>query len=201
LPVSGKEYVDRMLNAAGRMRQLISDLLAFSRVTTQARPHRRADLGAVVADALSNLEIAVLQAGATVRVDPLPVVAGDEGQLRQLFQNLISNALKFRKKDVPPVVDVTAEVTGANVCTVTVGDNGIGFAEKYSGRIFELFQRLHGRDEYDGTGIGLAISKKIVERHGGTITAFSAEGDGARFVFTLPLWRERAGNGGTDEPT
>jgi|GEM_PF-2327277 len=201
LPDTDKEYVDRMLNAAGRMRQLISDLLAFSRVTTQARPHRRADLGAVVADALSNLEIAVVQAGATVRVDPLPVVAGDEGQLRQLFQNLISNALKFRKKDVPPVVEVTAEVTGANVCTVTVGDNGIGFAEKYSGRIFELFQRLHGRDEYDGTGIGLAISKKIVERHGGTITSFSAEGDGARFVFTLPLWRERASNGGTDEQT
>lgn len=201
LPEPGREYVDRMLNAAGRMRQLISDLLALSRVTTQARPHRRAELGAVVTDALSNLEIAVAQAGATVHVGPLPAVDGDESQLRQLFQNLISNALKFRKRDVPPVVEVTSESADAHEVRVTVRDNGIGFADKYSGRIFEVFQRLHGRDEYEGTGIGLAICKKIVERHGGTITAFGAEGEGARFVMTLPVWRERTRNGDTDEPT
>lgn len=202
LPDAGREYVDRMLNAAGRMRQLISDLLAFSRVTTQARPHRRVDLGAVVADALSVLEIAVAQTGATVRVGPLPAVAGDESQLRQLFQNLISNALKFRKRDVPPVVEVTAEAADSHHCRVTLRDNGIGFAEKYRDRIFEVFQRLHGRDEYDGTGIGLAICKKIVERHGGTIAAYSSEGSGASFVFALPVWRERdrENDGGQYEP-
>jgi signal transduction histidine kinase len=138
-----------------------------------------------------------------VRVGDLPEIDGDPSQLRQLFQNLLTNALKFHKPGLPPVVEVTAERvalspngngTGhppAPACRITVRDNGIGFDEKYLDRIFQVFQRLHGRDEYEGTGVGLAICRKIVERHGGTITARSKPGEGAAFAVTLPLRQPR----------
>ncbi len=188
----GRDYLGRMRSAAARMSTLISDLLAFSRVTTRAQPFAPVDLAAEVGEVVSDLEARLQQTGGRVDVGPLPELSADPTQVRQLFQNLIGNALKFHRPDEPPVVKVRGRVLpGADgrdgeVCEVTVEDNGIGFEEKYLDRIFQLFQRLHGRNEYEGTGIGLAICRKIVERHGGGITARSAPGRGSTFTVTLP---------------
>jgi PAS domain S-box-containing protein len=197
LPDNGKEFVDRMLSAAGRMRRLIDDLLTFSRVTTQRRPFARVDLDKLVREVVSDLDVRIGSANGIVRVGPLPKLDADPSQMRQLFQNLIVNAIKFHRPGVPPVVEIAGELTdqtpappGAGeevpLYRITVRDNGIGFEEKYSERIFDVFQRLHGRDEYEGTGVGLAICRKIVERHGGTITALGRLGEGATFVVALP---------------
>ncbi|AWM37740.1 Phytochrome-like protein cph1 [Gemmata obscuriglobus] len=193
----GKEYLDRMQVAAARMRRLIDDLLQFSRVTTQQRPFRRLDLQKLVSEVVSDLDVRIGQANGAVQVGPLPAVDADPTQMRQLFQNLIANAVKFQRPGVPPVVQITGELAaqvplnneGAepiSVCRITVRDNGIGFDDKYRDRIFEVFQRLHGRDEYEGTGVGLAICRKIVERHGGAIEAHGISGEGATFVVVLP---------------
>jgi PAS domain S-box-containing protein len=189
----GRDYLARILNSAGRMRRLIEDLLALSRVTTKGQPFAPVDLAAVAQDVLSDLEERIEEVGGSVAVGPLPTVDGDGTQMRQLLQNLIGNALKFRRTEVPPAVAVRSEVIPATdgvadrpFYRITVADNGIGFDEKYLDRIFQVFQRLHGRQEYEGTGVGLAICRKIVERHGGTITARSTPGEGATFVVTLP---------------
>lgn len=196
LPDKGKEYIDRMQVAAARMRRLIDDLLQFSRVTTQQRQFRRLDLRKLVGEVISDLDIRIGQANGTVRVGPLPALDADTTQMRQLFQNLIANAIKFQRPGVPPVVEIEGELLGpvppgaadgaGPLCRVTVRDNGIGFDDKYKDRIFEVFQRLHGRDEYEGTGVGLAICRKIAERHGGSIEAHGRPGEGATFVVTLP---------------
>jgi light-regulated signal transduction histidine kinase (bacteriophytochrome) len=167
------------------MSRLIDDLRAYSRVTTRANAFAPVDLNAALADALEDLAVRVEQSGGRVEAGPLPTVTGDAGQLRQVFQNLIGNALKFHRPGVPPVVTVSAERADAG-WAVRVADNGIGFEDKYAGRIFQVFQRLHGRDEYDGTGVGLAICRKIVDRHGGAITARGRPGEGATFVVALP---------------
>jgi PAS domain S-box-containing protein len=201
LPDGARDYVDRMLASAGRMRRLIDDLLAFSRVTTQARPFEPVDLGDVLRDVLSDLDVRIEKTRGRIDVGPLPTIDADPSQIRQLFQNLLVNALKFHRPGVPPVVAVRGEVVaepgpdGPNplTCRVSVRDNGIGFDEKYLGRIFQVFQRLHGRNEYEGTGVGLAICRKIAERHGGSITATSRPGDGATFVVTLPVRQPREG--------
>jgi PAS domain S-box-containing protein len=185
LPAEGQGYVKKMQASAGRMSRLIDDLLTYSRVTTHARPFARVDLAAAVREVVDDLELRAEKAGGRVEVGPLPEVEADPVQMRQLFQNLIGNALKFHRPDVPPVVAVSAEPDGDG-WAVTVADNGIGFDDKYAGRIFQVFQRLHGRDEYDGTGVGLAICRKIVDRHGGAITARGRPGEGATFVVALP---------------
>lgn len=188
----GRDYLERMQNAAGRMQVLIDDLLAYSRVTTRAQPFVPTDLNGIVADVLSDLEVRIEQTGATVTCEPLPIIEADAIQMRQLFQNLIGNALKFHRKDVPPVVRIRALAPATEVpeaaamCQILVEDNGIGFEEKYLDRIFVVFQRLHGRAEYEGTGVGLAICRKIALRHGGDITARSQLGEGATFIVTLP---------------
>jgi PAS domain S-box-containing protein len=194
----GQEYVDRMQASARRMRTLIDDLLSFSRVSTKVQPFAPVDLGEIVRDVLSDLDARLAQTGGRVDVGELPTVAADPLQMRQLFQNLIANALKFARPGVAPLVAVGA-VPWAAVPTdadpppppgegyrVTVADNGIGFDQGYVDRVFEVFQRLHGRGEYEGTGIGLAIVRKIVQRHGGEITARSREGHGATFIIDLP---------------
>lgn len=186
----GKDYLDRMRNAAARMSDLISDLLSFSRVTTQVRPFVPTDLGQVVEEILSDLETRLADTGGTVEVGDLPVVDADPMQMRQVFQNLVSNALKFHKPDAAPVVTIGASaktVNGVRCVAIEVSDNGVGFDEKYLDRIFAVFQRLHGRDQFEGTGIGLAVCRKIVERHHGTVTARSKPGEGATFVILLPL--------------
>ena len=193
LSVEGLDYLQRMQNAAGRMQTLINDLLSYSRVATNSRAFAPVDLAEIARHVVSDLESRIDQAGANVSVEPLPVISGDRLQMSQLLQNLIGNALKFHKPGVPPQVAVRANVgpdpNGGpwDVCRIAVEDNGIGFDDKYTDRIFQLFQRLHGRNEYEGTGIGLAICRKIARRHGGVITAHSTPGVGSRFVVTLPI--------------
>jgi light-regulated signal transduction histidine kinase (bacteriophytochrome) len=186
----GAGYLTRMQNAAARMQVLIQDLLSLSRVASNAKPFGPVNLSDVVHTVVSDLEIRVQDTGGRVDVGALPVIHGDRGQMAQLFQNLIGNGLKLRKPGENPVVTIQSELltpqTGASVWRIAVEDNGIGFHEKYRDRIFQIFQRLHGRNEYEGTGIGLAICRKIVDRHGGSVTAHSSPGAGAKFVITLP---------------
>ncbi len=189
----GRDYLERMCAAAARMSRLINDLLSFARVTTQARPFAPVDLNHEARQVVSDLEGRLQQTGGRIDLGPLPTLEADSVQMRQLLQNLVGNGLKFHKPGEPPVVRVEGRLLPAQDggeparCEIAVSDNGIGFDEVYRDRIFQLFQRLHGRNEYEGTGIGLAICRKIVERHGGTITARSAPGQGATFLVTLPL--------------
>jgi signal transduction histidine kinase len=199
LDEEGRDYLRRMQNAAGRMQALIHDLLSFARIASQAKPFVRVDLALVAQEVVSDLETRIESAGGRVDIGELPNIDGDPLQMHQLLQNLIGNGLKFHRQDAPPVVTVrsrTARPADGAVrqrfpsglaCEITVQDNGIGFEEQYLDRIFAPFQRLHGRVEYEGTGMGLAICRKIVERHGGTITARSAPGRGATFIVTVPL--------------
>ncbi|HVB23316.1 MAG TPA: ATP-binding protein [Ktedonobacteraceae bacterium] len=188
----GKTYLDRMRNAASRMQVLINDLLTFSRVTTKALPFAQINLTMIAKEVVIDLEALVKVTEGTVETAELPLIEADPLQMRQLLQNLIGNALKFHRSGVPPHVRVSAAVrvdpqTGEEQCLLAVEDNGIGFDEKYLDRIFIVFQRLHGRGEYEGTGIGLAVVRKIVERHRGTITAHSTVGNGSTFLVTLPV--------------
>jgi len=165
------------------------ELLARSRVGTQGKPFAPTAAGAVVQRALRWLGRALEESGGTVEVGPLPTVMADAGQLEQVFQNLLANALKFRRPDVPPRVTVTAERRGGpngSEWLFAVRDNGIGFEQQFAEQIFVVFQRLHTRAEYAGTGVGLAICKKIVERHGGGIWTASTPNEGSAFYFTLP---------------
>jgi len=184
LDADADEFIGYAVDGAKRMQALINDLLAYSRVGTKARPFERTDCEKVVDTALANLRIAIHDSGAEVTHGPLPVVMGDPMQLLQLFQNLIGNALKFRR-EAPVRIRIAAEPADDG-WRFSVSDNGIGIAAEYFERIFVLFQRLHGRGDYPGTGIGLAICKKIVERHGGTITVESQPGVGSTFRFTIP---------------
>ncbi|RNI21994.1 sensor histidine kinase [Rufibacter latericius] len=190
----GKDYVDRMLNAAVRMQNLINDLLTFSRVTTKSKPFEKVNLDTILDGVLSDLEITIEKTGTVIERFPLPTLEAEPTQIRQLFQNLISNAIKFRKEDTTPVVRITSRngqrrahltsTPGDEHVTIEISDNGIGFDEKYLDRIFNIFQRLEGH-KYEGSGIGLAICRKIAIRHGGDITARSKPGEGTTFVITL----------------
>jgi light-regulated signal transduction histidine kinase (bacteriophytochrome) len=185
---NARAYLGRMLGAAARMRTLISDVLLYSQVTTRVHPFVRTDLARVAREVIADLETSIAESGGRVEVGELPVIDADALQMRQLLQNLLGNALKYRQKDTPPVVRLgCSSPPGGRNCTITVSDNGIGFNEKHAAKIFRMFVRLHGRDEYPGSGIGLAICRKIVERHGGTIAATSTAGAGATFTVTLPV--------------
>ncbi|HEX7193180.1 MAG TPA: ATP-binding protein [Thermoanaerobaculia bacterium] len=186
LPEQAQDYIARMQSAAKRMQVLINDLLAFSRVTTKAQPFAPVDLDHVAREVAHDLEVRMHEAGAHVEIGKLPAIDADPLQMRQLLQNLISNALKFHREGVPPLVTVSGSVDGDHARIVVV-DNGIGFEEKYAERIFTMFERLHGRGSYEGTGIGLSICRKIVERHGGEVVASSEPGVGSTFTVTLPV--------------
>ncbi|MDX6563916.1 MAG: hypothetical protein QOD65_3730 [Gaiellales bacterium] len=177
----------RMEAASGRMQNLISDLLDLARVNSRGRELVANDLGEVAHEVVGDLEAHIADVGASIELDDLPIVLGDRVQLRQILQNLISNALKFHRDGVAPQVRVSTETSESGRCVVTVADNGIGFEEKYAERIFGTFQRLHARSEYEGTGIGLSIARKIAWRHDGDITATSVAGEGATFRLSLPL--------------
>ena len=189
-----QDYLARMQNAARRMHTLINDLLTFSRVTTKAQPFVKTDLDSIANDVIDDLEVRLQQTGGRVDVLELPTIEADPLQMRQLLQNLIGNALKFHRGGVAPIIKVSGHLNtegkknrrSNGLCEIRVEDNGIGFDEKYLDRIFTPFQRLHGRGEYEGTGIGLAVCRKIVERHGGTLTATSRSGEGSTFIVTLP---------------
>lgn len=182
----GLDYLDRMQNAATRMQRLIHDLLDYSRVTTKGRPPEPVDLNKVLAEVLSDLQLRIQETGAMIEVPQFPTVAGDPTQLRQLFQNLLGNALKYHRSGVSPRVSITVEPSLDKPSRIVVRDNGIGFEPRHAEKIFEVFQRLHGRGEFEGTGIGLAICRKIVGRHGGTISAEGRPGEGATFFIDLP---------------
>jgi signal transduction histidine kinase len=192
----GRDYLERMQKAAGRMQTLINDLLTFSRVTSKGQPFVPVELAAVAHEVVSDLEARIEQTQGQVEIGDLPVIDADPLQMRQLFQNLIGNALKFHRKDVPPRIRISSTIINqrdeaaavdAPHCQIMVTDNGIGFDEKYLDRIFNVFQRLHARNEYEGTGVGLAVCRRIVERHHGTITAKSSPGQGSTFIITLPV--------------
>ncbi len=193
LPDDGKMFIDRMQDAAGRMRKLINDLLSYSRVTTGAKEFQKVSLNRILTEVLSDLQIRIEDTKATITHDELPMVECEPMQMRQLLQNLLGNALKFRKADVPPIITVKSELFAvaedkgeAAHVLVTVTDNGIGFENQFKEQIFTIFQRLHSRTEYEGTGIGLATVRKIVERHGGTIDA-DGQASGSQFFIKLPL--------------
>lgn len=182
----GRDYLQRMQNAARRMQLFIEDLLQYSRVTSQAKPFEPTDLKRVVQEVISDLEARISQCQGRVEVGELPIVKADKLQMRQLFQNLIANALKFHREGEVPIVRIRSQRVREGYWRVEVEDNGIGFEERYLDRIFKPFQRLHGRGEYEGTGMGLAICQKIVLRHGGEITAKSEVGKGSIFIIKLP---------------
>ena len=190
----GSDYVQRMQSAAQRMSKLIEDLLAFSRISTRSRPFETVDLNAVVAEVVDDLQVKQEETGATIEVGPLPSLSADSMQMRQLFLNLIGNALKFVRPDHPPKIQISCEVASVPQgerdtpgYRIAVTDNGIGFDEQFVDKVFSAFQRLHGRDVYEGTGIGLAICRRIVERHGGSISASSTPGEGATFEILIPV--------------
>lgn len=185
----GRDYLGRMIRAGDNMHRLIRDLLAFSRVGMRAEGFRHLALDEPVRDVLSTLELVIEEAGAEIVVGDLPAAEVDESQMRQLFQNLIGNAVKFRRPGEAPRVVIegtTFESESGPHVRFEVRDNGIGFDEQYHDRIFQIFQRLHGKTEFEGTGIGLAICKKIVERHEGRIHARSLPGEGTAFIVELP---------------
>lgn len=198
LDEEGRECLQRMYNAAARMQSLIDGLLALSRVTTKGQKFEKVDLARTAAEVISDLEVQIKQANGRVEVEKLPAVQADPLQMHQLFQNLIANGLKFHRDDEPPVVKVSGRYLPGREerkpdrltneqCRIVFEDNGIGFDEKYSARIFGIFQRLHPRDVYEGTGIGLAICRRIVEQHGGTISVHSVPGKGSTFEVLLPI--------------
>ncbi len=194
LPDDGKMFVDRMQNAASRMRKLINDLLSYSRVTTDAKAFQKVSLAKVLTEVLSDLQIRIEETDAKVEFAELPTIECEPMQMRQLLQNLLGNALKFRKPGVAPIITVSATTTekvdltsGIPQVVLTVADNGIGFDNQFKDQIFTIFQRLHSRNDYEGTGIGLATVRKIVERHGGNIDADGQTNVGAKFHVTLPV--------------
>lgn len=189
LPIEGIDYLNRMSGAAKRMQAFIQSLLAYSRITTRTEPFVAVDLNEVVKRVLEDLSVRIEAEGGTVYVENLPTIEADPSQMHQLFQNLIGNALKYHKERKPVVRVYSKLFKEAGSARIYIEDNGIGFDLKHLERIFAPFQRLHGRGEYEGTGIGLAICKKIAERHGGSITAETKPGEGSTFIVTLPVSR------------
>ncbi len=187
LDESGRDYIQRMQNAAARMRTLIDDLLLFSRISTRAKPFTTVDLNAVVAAVILDLETRIEECHGRVTVSDLPIIEADSTQMSQLFQNLITNALKFQREGVPPEVTIGCRRTLDESIVLSIRDNGVGFEPHYAEQIFKVFERLHGQNEFEGTGIGLAICRRIVDRHHGVITAVSQPGQGTQFNITLPI--------------
>jgi signal transduction histidine kinase len=197
LDEAGRGYLKRMNDAAVRMRQMISALLALSRVTTEGQPFRKVKLGKIVENVVDDLDVRLKESGAEIQVDQLPTVRADAIQMHQLFLNLVSNAIKFTRPEVPPRVHIYSRpgeaeeslepgLQARRLVEVVFEDNGIGIQPEHIEQIFRPFHRLHGRSEYEGFGIGLAVCQKIVERHGGSLMVESQPGQGSKFVVCLP---------------
>ncbi len=190
LDSTSNDYLDRIVNSANRMRQLLKDLLQFSFAASRAEPHKAIDLVKIAREAADVFEDTIKETGGLIEIETMPSIEADETQILRLFQNLIGNALKFRGEK-PPRIEIYAKQDRHGICEIFVKDNGIGFDRQFSERIFKPFQRLHTNREYEGTGIGLTICRKIVERHGGSIRAESEPGKGAIFIVTLPAKLDR----------
>lgn len=200
-PGGALDYMNRIIRSSARMTKLIDDLLTYSRLSINTL-FESTDLNHIINEVLSDLELPITEKGAEITVDDFPHIEVVPGQMRQVFQNVISNALKFSRPDVAPRITITSELIAqpdfeaaadgrGDYCRISIADNGIGFDEQYTAKIFTIFQRLHSREKYEGTGIGLAITKKIIEKHNGWITARSTAGGGSTFVFILPLRQPR----------
>jgi PAS domain S-box-containing protein len=186
----GSEFITYITDAANRMQELLDSLLSYSRVTSKARPFRQVNLNTVMASVLDDMQLAINDKSATIECSALTTLDADEVQLRQLFQNLLSNSLKYSRPNVSPLIRIIGEMAAPDSYLITFTDNGIGFEQQYASQIFEVFKRLHGRGAYPGTGMGLAIVRKIVDRHGGRITAHGNPGLGSSFEILLPLHQE-----------
>lgn len=196
------DYLNKVIISSGRMSNLINDLLDYSRLS-QAHFFKACDFNEIIQEILFDLELSITEKNAVINIEKLPEIEAIPGLIRQLFQNLISNSLKFSKKGLPPVITIKSKITDAvdvqsftnkpgKYCKIELRDNGIGFDEQFSGKIFTIFQRLNSREKYDGTGIGLAIAKKIIDKHNGYITATSKENEGSCFILFLPLKQSTA---------
>jgi PAS domain S-box-containing protein len=181
-----QEFIRYAVDGATRMKGLIQDLLRLSRAGTKALQVREVEAASICRSACANLHVAIEESGAEVIIEDLPAITADSGLLTQVFQNIIGNALKFHAKDVRPRIAVSAQAQGDG-WTFSIQDNGIGIEPKYTQRIFRIFERLHGADEYGGSGVGLAISQRIIERHGGRIWLESERGKGSTFFFSIPI--------------
>lgn len=181
-----KDYIDRMTRAAARMQNFIHSLLTYSRVSKTPDSFEPTNLEQVVSEVISDLELRILDTGGQIEVGNMPTLEADKMQMRQLFQNLAGNALKFHKDDKPPLIKIYSQQSENGCCDIIVEDDGIGFDEISFEKILKPFERLHGPNKYEGTGIGLAICKKIVDRHNGKISVKSKPGEGAKFTITLP---------------
>ncbi len=200
LPAEGHDYLERMVNAVKRMQVLITDLLTYSQVITQVQPFSWVDLKSVAQEVLSDLDQKIREADGRVEVGDLPAIEAEPVMIYQLFQNLVSNAIKYRRQGVPPIIKINGAILPGDrqlsageaaspavpSIQITVEDNGIGFDEKHLDRMFIIFKRLHGRSSYAGSGIGLAICKKVVDHHKGSITAKSKLNEGSTFIAILP---------------
>ncbi|MDX1588564.1 MAG: ATP-binding protein [Oleiphilaceae bacterium] len=186
----GNEFVGYIRDSAQRMESLLDSLLRFSRVSSQGLSLEPVALEKVAEEMKRDLQLSIEESNARIEVEPLPTVSGDRTQLRQLLQNLVSNAIKYRQAETPPVIRIHGEAAGPDHYDLHVSDNGIGFDMAYKDQIFEVFKRLHGKTDYSGTGMGLAICKKIAERHGGRIDVVSEPGEGTRFTVRLPVHQE-----------
>lgn len=195
MPADALALTDRIEAAAARMQGLIDSLLGYATMSRRSRPPVRVDLETIVRLVEADLEPRLAACGGRIEAGPLPSIEGDPAQLQRLIQNLIGNGLKFRRPGVAPVVTVSAEPTASGAWTIRVADNGIGFDPKHRERIFGLLQRLHGRHEYEGTGMGLAICRRIVECHDGEIFADGRPGEGSVFTVTLPAAARKVGHG------
>ncbi|MEQ8532370.1 MAG: PAS domain S-box protein [Imperialibacter sp.] len=203
LSEQGQDYLARMLNAAGRMQRLINDLLSFSRISSKTREFVQVDLNQVLAEVLTDLELLIEQTETRVEASDLPTIDGDYTQLAQVFQNLISNAIKFVRDGEKPRIKISARAVqeqahltatpGDETVEITFQDNGTGFDQKYADRIFHIFQRLEGQ-KFEGSGIGLAICKRVANRHGGDIVAIGTPGVGSTFILTLSKRQTRHEN-------
>jgi two-component system CheB/CheR fusion protein len=198
MPADAQMYLEKIMQASGRMKSIITNVLNFSRLSAEDNNFEMVDVEELVRDIKDDLEVIIRERNATIEVNASCKLQVIPGQFRQVFQNLISNSLKFSKPTVPPVIKITSETVDeksidapynqdGNFCRIVVSDNGIGFEDKFRENIFALFHRLHSKDSYEGTGIGLAIVKKIIEKHHGIISAQSVAGEGATFVIVLPV--------------
>ncbi|GAB3935479.1 sensor histidine kinase [Larkinella terrae] len=194
LPADSVKYLEKIIDSSNRMRSMIIDILSYSRLASPQDTYILTDLNEIVSEVLKDFELRIQDKKAQVLVGKLPKIEINPGQIRQVFQNLISNALKFSKADQPPVIEINCTAMGHPngqaddlFCTITVSDNGIGFDELYADKIFSLFQRLNTKDIYEGSGIGLAVTKRIIDKHNGRIKVQSREGVGSSFIISLPL--------------
>lgn len=203
LPEESLLYLEKIIASSGRMKTMIIDILTYSGLSVNYNHFEPVELNVVINEVLEDFEILIAEKGATFEIGKLPSIEANKGQIRQVFQNLIGNALKFSKPDKLPVITIKSveEINQSafhDICRISVSDNGIGFDEKYGDKIFSLFQRLNTKDKYEGSGIGLAITKKILDKHNGTITASSTENVGSEFIVSLPYKQKADGENDTN---